>query len=182
MLPLLEGATFPWWVAGGYAIEAFVGYPFRPHEDVDIALVRRDHLAARRHFGRWDLQCADPPGTLRRWPEGELLPPAVHDIWARESAADPWRFQLMLDESDRDSWVSRRDTAVRLPITDLTFERAGVSFLQPHVQLYYKSRSVRPKDQLDFDVVEPLLTGAQPCWLVERLRAADPGHPWLDRL
>jgi hypothetical protein len=28
---VLEKAPFPWWIAGGHAIEAFVGHTVRPH-------------------------------------------------------------------------------------------------------------------------------------------------------
>ena len=35
--------TVPWWIAGGYAIELFVGHAVRPHGDIDPA--RRAWLA-----------------------------------------------------------------------------------------------------------------------------------------
>ena len=64
---VLGGLTVPWWIAGGYAIEAFVGRAFREHEDIDAGLLRCDQLAVQRHLRGWELHAADPPGTLRRW-------------------------------------------------------------------------------------------------------------------
>ena len=36
---LLEGLPVPWWVAGGWAIEAFTGVA-REHEDIDLSILR----------------------------------------------------------------------------------------------------------------------------------------------
>ena len=33
-----DGVTAPWWIAGGYAIELFVGKPLRTHGDIDVLL------------------------------------------------------------------------------------------------------------------------------------------------
>lgn len=43
---LFAGSAFPWWVAGGHAIEQFVGSAFRSHGDVDVLMLRRDSVAA----------------------------------------------------------------------------------------------------------------------------------------
>ena len=54
----------PWWISGGWAIEAFTGV-MRPHKDVDGTIFRRDLGALREHFrGRLDVWAAGS-GTLR---------------------------------------------------------------------------------------------------------------------
>src|SRR5579875_2563143 len=90
------GVTAPWWIAGGYAIELFVGKPLRPHGDIDVLLLRRDQALIHEVLAGWDIHAADPPGTLRPWPAGERLPEHVHDIFCRERPDGPWRMQLML--------------------------------------------------------------------------------------
>ncbi|MET9343391.1 hypothetical protein [Nonomuraea sp. NPDC003804] len=75
VVALFGASTVPWWVSGGYAIELAVGRPFREHGDVDVSVLRRDHLAVRRLLAGWDCHVADPPGTLRPWPVGILLTP-----------------------------------------------------------------------------------------------------------
>lgn len=173
------GFPGPWWIAGGYAIELAVGAPYREHGDIDVLLLRRDQLAAHATLPGWQLWAADPPGTLRPWPAGETLPPYVHDIWCREHADGPWRVQLMLDESEGTDWVSRRDPAVRRPIAQLGRTAGPVPYLAPEVQLYYKARARRPKDERDFAAVLPLLDPAARSWLATRLA---PDHPWRARL
>ncbi|MFI6481221.1 nucleotidyltransferase domain-containing protein [Nonomuraea sp. NPDC050663] len=184
VVALFRNLPAPWWIAGGYAVELAVGRPYREHGDVDIALLRRDHLAARALLAGWDVHAADPPGSLRPWPEGETLPQHVHDIWVREDPQGPWRFQLMLDEAEGEEWVFRRDPRIRRPLDGLTLEEEpGVRRLSPEVQLLYKSRGLRPKDELDFAQALPHLTGEQRAWLahaLELLGQAD--HPWREAM
>ncbi|MFI7610589.1 hypothetical protein ACIBP6_05040 [Nonomuraea terrae] len=73
-------------------------------------LPRRDQLAVRRLLDGWDAHVA-LDGTLRPWEAGETLPAQTHDIWVREHPGGPWRFQLMLDETDGEQWVCRRAPA-----------------------------------------------------------------------
>src|SRR5437879_2827606 len=78
---LFSRAPFPWWIAGGWAIDLFIGRQTRPHADTDVLLLRQDQLAAQAllaHRGGWQLFAADPPGVLRLWMMGEWLPVAVH--------------------------------------------------------------------------------------------------------
>ncbi|MFS8204641.1 nucleotidyltransferase domain-containing protein [Streptomyces sp. CWNU-52B] len=178
-----------WWVAGGLAIELAVGHPIRSHGDIDVLLLRRDQLVAQRALAGWQWWAADPPGSLRPWAPGEVLPLGVHDIWCRPGPDAPWRVQVMLDESQGDShgqepeWVSRRDPRVRRPISTLgAVSEEGVPFLAPDVQLYYKAKAPRPKDEADFDAVLPVLTERQRGWLVGAITRTYGPHPWIRRL
>lgn len=163
---LFAGAGVPWWIAGGYAIEFAVGHPLREHGDIDVLLLRRDQLAAQRALAGWEWWAADPPGSLRPWLPGEILPLDVHDIWCRPSASEPWRLQLMLDESEGDEWVSRRDSRVRRPLSLITRTSPNdIPYLAPEVQLFYKARDPREKDLVDIDAALPLLSAEQRAWL-----------------
>ncbi len=174
----------PWWIAGGYAVEFAVGHPFRDHADIDVLLLRRDQLAAQRILAGWEWWAADPPGTLRPWLRGEVLPPHVHDIWCRPGPAEPWRIQLMLDDTEGDDWVFRRDPRVRLPLVRLGRLTAdGVPYLCPEAQLLYKAGAPRPKDEQDFAEALPVLDADQRAWLAGAIALAeDAGHPWAVRL
>ncbi|MEP7214774.1 MAG: amino acid transporter [Anaerolineaceae bacterium] len=179
---LLVGLDVPWWIAGGYAIEAFAGKVFREHNDVDVGLLRRDQLATQHHLADWDLHAADPPGTLRPWLRGESLPPGVHDIWARRGPGVPWRFQLMLNESDGDDWLYRRDPRIRRALSTLTWRRDGIPYLAPEVQLLFKAKAPRAKDEADFEAALPLLTDAKQRWLSDGLLLSEPASAWIARL
>ncbi|WP_043622653.1 nucleotidyltransferase domain-containing protein [Nonomuraea candida] len=182
VVALLRGLASPWWVAGGYAIELAVGRAYREHGDVDVALPRRDQLAVRRLLVGWDVHVAGVAETTLPWPVGETLPRRAHDIWVRERPGGPWRFQLMLDETDGEEWVYRRDPRIRRPLAGLTVADDGFRRLAPEVQLLYKAKDPRPKDQADFEAVLPILTGEQRRWLDDALRVEHATHPWQARL
>lgn len=173
---LFADVAFPWWISGGWAIDRFVGRRTRSHDDLDIGVLRRDQLAVRRHLDGWELWAADPPGRLRPWRPGESLPVGVHDVWCRRPGTDTWRFQLHLDEADGDTWVSRRDPAVRRRLADaVVSDVAGLPVLAPEIQLLMKARTPRPKDEADLAVVLPHLDPHRRAWLAARLPS---DHRW----
>ncbi|MET8140742.1 amino acid transporter [Sphaerisporangium sp. NPDC005288] len=180
---LFSAADGRWWIAGGYAIELAVGYGFREHGDIDVLLLRDDQLAAQRILPTWEWWCADPPGVLRPWKREEILPSTVHDIWCRPGADAPWRIQVMLDESDGPEWVSRRDSRVRRPVERLGLvSPRGVPYLRPEIQLFYKAKRPRAKDEQDFEEVLPKLGGDERRWLARTIGLVYGDHPWPDRL
>jgi hypothetical protein len=173
----------PWWIAGGHAIELAVGRPVREHGDIDVMLLRRDQLHIQQALRGWEWWAADPPGTLRKWRPGEGLPVGVHDIWCRPGPGAPWRIQVMLDESDNGDWVSRRDPGIRRPLTDIGMTGSGgIPYLAPEIQLFYKAKNPRPKDEADFTAVLTFLTEPQRQWLSSALACTFGDHPWQDRL
>jgi hypothetical protein len=181
---VFAGVAAIWWLAGGWALDLFLGRVTRPHDDIDVQILRRDHIRIRKALASWDMHAADPPGTLRPWPIDEELPVSVHDVWCRRSPDEPWAFQLMIADTEGDEWVYRRDPRVRRSLAELsgpTSTRA-MRVLTPDVQLLYKSKGMRPKDQQDFDAVLPALTTRQRAWLRQALVTASPGHPWVAAL
>ncbi|MEU3048053.1 MULTISPECIES: nucleotidyltransferase domain-containing protein [unclassified Streptomyces] len=178
-------ADFPWWIAGGYAIEFAVGRELRAHSDLDVLVLRRDQALVRELLADWDLYVADPPGQgqLRPWRPGEALQPPLHDIWCRRTPEAPWSVQLMLDEAVGTEWVSRRTPEIRLPIDRLgRTSETGVPYLAPEVQLFYKAKATRDKDETDFAAVLPLLDAPARAWLADAIKVIAPGHPWIRRL
>ena len=58
----------------------------------------------------------------------------------------------------------------------------GIRYLAPEIQLYYKAKNPRPKDEADFTAVLPVLTQTQRQWLSGTLARAFGDHPWRDQL
>jgi hypothetical protein len=179
---VLEELKAPWWIAGGLALDAFIGHKSREHGDIDVGILRRDQLEVQQALAAWDLQAADPPGTLRPWLSGETLPLTAHDIWCRPTAGSAWGLQLMLDEADGEEWEFRRNPAITRPLQSLVWRKGGVPYLAPEVQLLYKAQAQSPKNEADFSAVSPKLNRYQRAWLAAALAVAHPGHPWLEVL
>lgn len=60
-------APFAWGLAGGYAIEQFLGRSIREHGDIDIVVFRDDQIRVQRWLAGWQLCAADPPKQLHPW-------------------------------------------------------------------------------------------------------------------
>ena len=181
---IFSEAAFSWWIAGGYAIEHFVGRSLRPHDDIDVQLFAADHSSIQSLLADWDCWLAAPPGMLRPWAIGETPPLSVSDVWCRENERAPWRFQLMLDQRNGPVWQSRRCALVSKPIVELTSRSTtGIPFLIPEVQLFYKARGPRPKDELDFAAALPSLSDSQIAWLHHAISVAySVDNAWLSIL
>ena len=69
---LMAGFDRPWWLVGGWSIEAFTGVP-REHEDIDLSILACDVPALRAHVGDRLAPWSNDGGTLRplsdRFPE-----------------------------------------------------------------------------------------------------------------
>jgi len=84
---LFEGYGGRWWIAGGWAIEAFTNVPGR-HDDLDPSIPRSDVAALHQHLaGRLDVWQADD-GTLRPMVNHEdPLSTTCGNLWLRPSGA-----------------------------------------------------------------------------------------------
>lgn len=179
----LTGWAGPWWIAGGYALELAVGRSWRAHGDVDVLVLRPSAGELHEALAGWELWAADPPGLLRPWPAGEPLPDHVHDVWCRRPSSPAWELQLMVDEVAGVEWTSRRDGRVRAPVTAIGLRSAGgLPYLRPEIQLFYKAKGRRPKDETDFAAVLPVLDDDARAWLDRALRLTQPEHPWRTAL
>ena len=119
----------PWWMAGGLAIDAFLGYKSRRHDDTDVGVLRRDQSELKRYLERfdWELWVADPPGELRLWRGEDLIPPDVHEVWCRLGADATWSLEVLLEDSRMEHWLYRRDHRLTLPLDAMVMEWGKVA-------------------------------------------------------
>ncbi|WP_202878741.1 hypothetical protein [Ornithinimicrobium ciconiae] len=179
---LFQGYEGPWWIAGGWAIEAFTNVP-RPHDDVDPSVLRSDVAALHHHLcGRLDVWQADSGALRPMVNQTDSLSATCENLWLRASGADPWEYDVILMDATSTTWTYKRDGRITLPLEEIVWERDGIPYLRPEVQLLHKAPGLRDKDQTDFDVCEPLLGPSPRTWLREALSTAHPGHPWLAHL
>jgi len=184
VVALLDGAACPWWIAGGWAIDLFVGRQTRAHDDIDVLILRDDQLAMQQALPGWDLHAADPPGSLRRWRVGEVLPAGVHDIWCRRTPTSTWSLQVMIDDASDGVWSYRRDARIERSVDELDGNACNGDprVLAPEVQLLHKSTAPRPKDEADFLAARALLGPDQRRWLQRSVALTSPNHHWLAQL
>jgi hypothetical protein len=176
------GADIDWWVAGGYAIDLFLGWETRHHADLDIEMFRSDSARLFDVFNGWDLHVVSE-SRMVPWEDPADLDGAVFAVWIRPDTAAPWKVEIMLADGDRNEWRFRRDPAVAMPGDTLIREtEAGTPYGTPEVQLLYKSFHARPKDDVDLARCLVRMTVQQRSWLAEAITRTTPDHAWISVL
>jgi hypothetical protein len=174
----------PWYVAGGWAVDLFLGRETRPHPDIEVAVLRRDQRLLRNVFEVWDWSKVIPGsrgGVRAIWGEQEWLDLPIHELHARGPSGE--LMEVLLQESDIEAWRFRREPTISMPLSKLGVRSGlGIPILSPEVVLLYKAKSPGPKDEEDFSALLPALDDAQVAWLGEALDRCHPEHPWRPRL
>jgi len=178
----LHHAAVSWCVVGGWAIDVFLGEQTRPHDDLEIAVLRDEFPAVRAAFSTFDLYSVGN-GEVRRLAAPAEPEPDKHQNWVLDTVADRWRADVMLEPGDAETWVFRRQPTIRAR-RDTMIRRSpdGIPYLAPAGTLLYKAKACRPKDEADLDACLPALTPAERTWLRSALDICHPGHQWIDRL
>ena len=179
---LMRGFSAPWCVAGGWALDLFLGRVTRAHHDVEIALFREDQALLHGHLRDWRFEKV-LDGRFVPWTSDEHLDLPVHEIHGRSNEEPPLALEFLLNERRGDDWVFRRNPSVTLPI-DRAIVRTAIGYpaLCPAITLLYKAKSPRPKDDADFRSVRDALDDARRSWLCGALDTCHPGHSWRDEL
>lgn len=172
---LLRGLDAPWWIAGGWSLDLFLGRQLRPHKDLDVAVLRRDQRCVFDALPGWELAVAHD-GALEPW-DGSLLPADRHALWARPCGAERWQLEVVLDEADGETWRYRRDARVTRPLASLGPVGGA---LPPEVVLLYKAKL--PGQERDWVVVAPRLDDPARAWLADAVATAHPKSPYRGRL
>ncbi|GKV56273.1 hypothetical protein NCCP2222_22200 [Sporosarcina sp. NCCP-2222] len=170
----------PWGIAGGWAIDLFVGRNTRDHSDVEVAVLRSDQHALKTVLADWSFRKV-VKGKFQEW-EGEQLELPIHELHAvrRDTNAE---LEILLNEIIAEEWVFRRDPTITFPASSLFLKtKEGLPYLHPAIVLLYKAKGTRPKDTLDFQNAYPLLGEQDKKWLYDALQTHTPGHEWISRM
>lgn len=171
-----------WWaVAGGWAIDLWLGEQTREHHDLEVAVRRLDQAAVHAALGdTWQLYCLDPPGSgWSQW-NGVLVDPRAFQLQARSKAME---FDIFTERADPTLWHFRRDVRVTYPLSQVTTRTAsGIPVIRPEIQLLYMAKAMEAKNIQDFNVARPRLDRAAASWLADALAIPLPDHNWIAAL
>lgn len=173
---MFSSAQFRWWITGGHALDLHCGRTWRRHEDTDLGLLRRDLGAFYATMEDWDLHVA-ADGQLAAW-GGEPLDVVRYqnNLWCRRTPGEPWTLDVTISEGAEQHWIYRRHPSLQVPWDQAVLHTtSGIPYLAPELQLLYKSKGLRPKDEVDAAEVIPTLSARQRELLS---RSLAPAHPW----
>lgn len=192
----MEAFAHPWFVSGGWAIDLFLNRVMRPHRDREIGIFRAHQLALQSHFRDRALfkSAAVTDGQAWiAWHPGEYLELPIHQLMVRPPGASapqgdweslPEEFEFFLNDMDEAGvWRCRRDVRITRAARDIyMMSEIGVPILNPEIQLLFKAKYCRAKDEQDFSNVVPVLSREQRLWLKDGIELLHPGHAWSTKL
>jgi GrpB-like predicted nucleotidyltransferase (UPF0157 family) len=180
----LQGASFPWYISGGWALDLFLGRVMRLHHDVDVVIPYSAQMGLQKHLTERGWKLVTPfEKRLEVWPPHMQLELPRHQVHAYR---DGHFIDFLLTDMNN-VWRYRREPLVLRSIARMSLKNDhGIPYLAPELVLLFKSRNTsdreRPKDQLDFEKVLPHLEAERRAWLRWALVATSPDHPWIQQL
>jgi GNAT superfamily N-acetyltransferase len=168
-----------WYIAGGWAVDLWLGRQTREHDDIEVAIDRTDFATWRADLAPFALYDVGH-GRLRSLGDGDEPDPRHHQVWLCDQAERVWRMDTFLEDQVPGWWTCHWLPWVRHPRT-LAVARtaAGIPFLRPELVMLGKAKHRRAKDEADLRAVLPTLDDDARARLRIGLRTADETHPWL---
>ena len=169
-----------WWaVAGGWAIDLWLGEQTRDHHDIEVVVRRSDQAAVHAALEhRLELYCIDPPRTgWRPWTGGPIEPPAFQ-VQARSPTTE---FDLFAETADQTMWHFRRDERITRPVTDVTmYSASGIPVVDRRSSSSTWRRVWRPRTSMTSKwQAFPGWTTTAASWLADALTITLPDHRWI---
>lgn len=173
---MMRDYNFPWAIAGGWAIDLFIGEVTRTHDDIEIMIFRSDQLAIQQYLSGWKFYKVQG-GKITTWKQSEVMVPPVHETYAERENE---KIEILLNETDGVNWIYRRDTRVSRELSKaIIVSDAGMPILSPEIALLYKSKNPKQKDEQDFQNTYPHMNLDQKHWFREALKILYVDHSWI---
>lgn len=161
---IMHDADFDWYLAGGIALDEFLGRKTRDHEDTDI-LVNFKYLERILDFFKNYKVYTARNGSLSL--SALINIKSTDSLWIANDENESFIIQILFFEEEAGHWVYKRDNTIRKRIEEIYFVKSDMKIIQPEIQLLYKmdSSDVREKDLYDYHNVYPVLEERQKAWL-----------------
>lgn len=161
---IMHDADFDWYLAGGIALDEFLGRKTRNHEDIDI-LVNFKYLERILDFFKNYKVYTARNGSLSLSSFNEIN--STDSLWIAKDDEESFIIQILFFEEEAGHWVYKRENDIWKRIEDIYFVKNDMKIIQPEIQLLYKmnSSNVRDKDLYDYHNVYPVLEERQRAWL-----------------
>ncbi|WP_166243173.1 nucleotidyltransferase domain-containing protein [Paenibacillus turpanensis] len=178
---IMDGFIAPWYIAGGWSIDLFLGRKTREHKDMDLVIFRQYKEEVIEHFHGWDIQMVVfGEDRFEQVSRGMNIEKPNYCLHLRKG--DEF-VEILFTDVAEGSVIYRRDESVRMSLDDFVHQdRAGRKFVTPEWQLLFKSKSPRLTDEEDFKNIIYSLSIKQLNWLKIALEHTNQNEEWKDQL
>ena len=172
---IMDKFGFPWFVAGGWAIDLFLNRETRVHEDIEIGIYRKNQMQLYRFFEKHKKYYIYNRSRVgkhekRGWNK-EYLQLPIHQLYVEYESME---IEILLNERDDSGWVYRRDREVKREESKvIQFTDNRIPYLCPEIVLLYKTKEMRDKDMDDVSNAIVKMTESQKKWLIDSVKSAE---------
>ncbi len=143
---LLKNYKGTWMIAGGWAIDLFLGKETRKHDDIEIAIPRIEQKSMKLYLKNWDLEYIESDKAVK-WNNEVYLKLPIHEI---QGTYKDNNIEILLNEIENKKWKFRRNLEIEYPVENTIKNTSyNIPILCPEIVLLYKSKSYRNKDEKD---------------------------------
>ena len=163
---------FPWFIAGDWAIDLFLGRETRDHGDIEIGIYRKNQMQLCRFFAKSKKSFVDNrnyTGKRERheWTKEYLRPP-IHELYIDLGGLE---LEVQLNERDDHNWIYRRDPGIILEEgRAILFNELDIPYLCPQIVCLCKTRRMGDMDRADIALALGRMDEGQKKWLFESLK------------
>lgn len=177
MAKLLSEYEGLWMIAGGWAIDLFLNQNTRPHQDIEIAIPRREQFKLKSYLKEWHFRYV-VSGQFYDWSDDMYLELPIHELHGTNPNGDT--LEVLFNEINDTTWAFRRNLKITYPLEKVIYQSlSGIPILAPELVLLYKAKWVKEKDMHDFKHALPQLNSEQKAWLKNAIQTNHGEHEWL---
>jgi hypothetical protein len=162
---------YPWFIAGGWAIDLFLNRETREHEDIEIGIYRKNQMQLYRYFGRQRKFYIDNRNHIGKherlvWNKEYLRLP-IHEVYVEYEGLE---IEVLLNEKDEDNLIYRLNEKIKLSEEKaILYNKEEIPYLSPEIVLLYKSNYMRDKDIADISNASIGMNESQKKWLIDSI-------------
>jgi hypothetical protein len=166
---------YPWFIAGGWAIDLFIGEKTREHDDIEIGIYRKEQMKLFKYFEKQkkfyvDNKRNNVKHEKRQWNKEYLRLP-IHELYIEDKEIC---IEVLLNEKDEGYWIYRRNNKIVHDENELILiNNEKIPYLCPEIVLLYKTNEMREKDLIDMKNALPKMKTSQVQWLINSIEDAD---------
>lgn len=166
MIDIFSNCNFNWYLAGGHALDLYIGFKTREHSDIDILIDIHDIQILVSYLSNFTFYIARN-GELIEY-NNKILKPS-DSLWVTEKNNAFFVFEVLIFESHNSCWTYKRNNEIKLDINQIFFFKNNIKVLNPEIQLLYKvdNLKLREKDILDVKNIFYVLGDNQKKWLIK---------------
>ncbi|MEW9701846.1 hypothetical protein [Paenibacillus sp. SI8] len=177
----MKDFKYPWFIAGGWAVDLGIGKITREHMDMDICIFRENIQQVLDYFSDWEIRVVIP--ELH-----ELIPcidvkDALFPRYCLHLRRGEQFLEILLTDKIDDEVIYRRNDTIRLSVSEfIRNDSINRPYVNPIWQLLFKSKNPREHDEMDFKNYLPYINSEEKNWLRMNINRTEPESKWLTEL